>query len=156
MVADCAVLCRKRTSVGQKLPAKLDDELYTFLRRVIELRKQHSYPPGRIWNADEKPVHIDSVPTRTIDVKGSWVIRIASSLLPLYPVSSLLTLISGSTAVKIRSTGHEKDRITAMLCVSAAGQWCQTMIFNKLKTPLKRADQHGFRVRYQESVSSLT
>ena len=152
MLADGAFLCRKRTSVGQKLPAKLEDQLLTFLRRVIQLRKQHDYPPERIWNADEKPVHIDSVPTRTIDVKGIWVIIVASSRLPLSRPSLVLTLNLGSTAVKIQSTGHDKDRITAMLCVSAAGQWCQTLILNKLKTPLKKADQHGFRVRYQDSV----
>ena len=68
----------------------------------------------------------------------------------------MLTLVLGSTSVKIRSTGHDKDRITAMLCVSAAGQWCQTLILNKLKTSLKKADQHGFRVRYQDSVCPAT
>lgn len=61
---------RKRTSVGQKLPAKLEDQLLEFLRRVIHLREEYQYPDDRIWNADEKPVHIDSVPAVTVDVKG--------------------------------------------------------------------------------------
>ena len=76
--------------------------------------------------------------------------------LPLSRLSLVLTLVLGSTSVKIKSTGHDKDRITAMLCVSAAGQWCQTLILNKLKTSLKKADQHGFRVRYQDSVCPAT
>ena len=61
---------RKRTSVGQKLPAQLEYQILEFLRRMIHLRAENQYHDDRIWNADEKPVHIDSVTDVTIDVKG--------------------------------------------------------------------------------------
>ena len=52
----------------------------------------------------------------------------------------LSLLPSCSYSVKIRYTGHDKDCLTAMLCINDAGQWCPGMILVKLMRPIKKAD----------------
>ncbi|KAE8745947.1 hypothetical protein FOCC_FOCC007308 [Frankliniella occidentalis] len=84
----------RRTSICQKLPADFEEKLVAFQRFVITLRKEIDYLLGQIGNADETPIWFDLPANYTITEKGD-------------------------KQVVLKSTGGEKQRITAMLAITA-------------------------------------
>ena len=50
---------RRATHVAQKSQAELDDRAQVFIRRIIKMRREHSYPLHAIGNMDETPIWID-------------------------------------------------------------------------------------------------
>jgi hypothetical protein len=87
---------RRATHVAQKLPKELEDKRQNFLRYIIRLRKMREYELSSIGNMDETPIWIDMPGTHT-----------------LAPI--------GEMTESLKTTGHEKSRITVMLSALADG-----------------------------------
>jgi hypothetical protein len=79
-----------------KIPAHFQEKLLNFQRYVIHLRKKENCAFKHIGNADEVAVYLDMPRNYTA------VAEVASE-------------------VKIRSTSYEKQRVTAMLCITVYG-----------------------------------
>ena len=76
---------RRVTSVGQKVPSDAPERCDRFLRKMQSIRGY-----GYIWNMDETPCYFYMPESSTIDTKGVQTI-------------------------KVKATGHEKLRFTAVL-----------------------------------------
>jgi hypothetical protein len=76
------------------------------LRLKNERKIFDNYDHKLIWNMDETGVYYDNVPTHTINAKGA-------------------------KSVSINSSGHEKDRVTAVLCCNANGDKMPALIITK-------------------------
>ncbi|KAM7295706.1 pogo transposable element with KRAB domain [Ixodes scapularis] len=100
---------RRRTSICQKLPAQYEEKLLAFQRHVIAQRKKRNYLIGQIGNADETPIFLDTPSNYVVDVRGSKEVR-------------------------LRSTGNEKTRVTAMLACMADGHKLPPFLIFKRKT----------------------
>ena len=87
---------RRKTKIGQKLPAQLSEKLLEFQRFIIKKRKQFEYELCEIGNMDETPVYFDMVGNLTIENRGV-------------------------KSVQVRTTGNEKNRFTCVLTVLADG-----------------------------------
>jgi hypothetical protein len=86
----CKVLAlRQRTTLAQKLPTHYVEKLIAYQRHVINLRRKHDYLLGQMGNAEETPVFFDMPANTTVDTKGS-------------------------KSVLVKTTGHEKLRITVI------------------------------------------
>ena len=97
---------RRRTSVGQPLPANHVEKCSTF-RRFVQDEALH-ISPHNLGNVDKVPVPFDVLYGRTVD-------RV------------------GNDNIKINSTGHEKSNFTVVLTVTAAGEKLKPMIIFKKK-----------------------
>jgi len=62
---------RRKTKIGQKLPAHFDDKLLEFQRFIIEKRKKFEYELFEIGNMDETPVFFDMVGNLTIEERDA-------------------------------------------------------------------------------------
>uniref|UniRef100_A0A0K0EBZ4 HTH CENPB-type domain-containing protein n=1 Tax=Strongyloides stercoralis TaxID=6248 RepID=A0A0K0EBZ4_STRER len=97
---------RRRTSVGQPLPADYRTKRTEFQRFVQT--ESLNISPHNIVNLDEVPVPFDVVYERTVNTRGQ-------------------------NNVKITSTGHEKSNFTVVLATTAAGEQLKIMIIFKKK-----------------------
>jgi hypothetical protein len=88
---------RRRTTLAKKLPTDYVEKLIAYQRHIINLCQKHDYLLGQIGNADEIPVFFDMPANTTVDTKFS-------------------------KSVLVKTTGHEKLRITMMLSVLADGR----------------------------------
>jgi hypothetical protein len=86
-----------RTTLAKKLPTDYIEKLIAYQRHIINLRRKHDYLLGQMGKANETPVFFDMVANTTVDTKGS-------------------------KSVLVKTTGHEKLRITVMLSVLADGR----------------------------------
>lgn len=100
---------RRRTGICQKLPAEYEEKLDAFQRYVLNLRRNNNYQLGQIGNADQTPLYFDMPATTTVEKKGTKQVRVLSS-------------------------GHEKTRVTAMLCCTADGHKLPPYLIFKRKT----------------------
>lgn len=100
---------RRRTSICQKLPADYEQKLIAFQRHVIRLRTVRKYLIGQIGNADETPIFLDMPSNYAVDVRGTKEVR-------------------------LRTTGNEKTRVTAMLACTADGHKLPPFLIFKRKT----------------------
>ncbi|KAM7293902.1 pogo transposable element with KRAB domain [Ixodes scapularis] len=100
---------QRRTGMCQKLPAEFEEKLNAFQRYVLSLRHDNNYQLGQVGNADQTPLHFDVPATTTMEERGAKQVRVLSS-------------------------GHEKTRVTAMLCCTANGQNLSPYIIYKRKT----------------------
>ncbi|CAK8671192.1 unnamed protein product [Clavelina lepadiformis] len=87
---------RRRTTTGQSTPHDLEDKLYSFVEFNKKQRDLHKFQPSMIANMDETPIWADMPSATTINRRGVQ-------------------------AVPIRTTGHEKNRLTVCLAVKADG-----------------------------------
>ncbi|CAH1770491.1 4274_t:CDS:2, partial [Entrophospora sp. SA101] len=87
---------RRKTKIGQKLPAHLDIKLLEFQQFIIKKQKQFEYELSEIGNMDETPVYFDMVGNLTIDKRGA-------------------------KTVQVRTTGNDKNRFTCVLTILADG-----------------------------------
>lgn len=97
---------RRRTGNGYGLPADYDTRLCQMVTEIEMLREKFSVPDKLIINADETAIFYDNVDARTVDFKGERSIR-------------------------VRSTGKEKSRITAMLACALSGHILQPLAILK-------------------------
>lgn len=97
---------RVATHTAQKLPAELEEKRQNFFRFIIRMRKQRGYDLKFIGNMDETPVYLDMPGTRTLHTVGDKTIA-------------------------MRSTGHEKERVTVMLAGLADGTKLTPMVILK-------------------------
>ena len=104
---------RCKTSIQQKLPKDLEIQLERFKKKVKQLRRVHKFEDNLIINMDETPVYFDMPGSRTIERKGKKEVR-------------------------VRSTGTEKRRFTAVLACKAAGVMLPPIIIFKGKRELKK------------------
>ena len=87
---------RRKTSVAQKDPDILIAKIVSYILRVRRLRIKYSYQPSDIIAIDETPVWADMVSNTTVDIVGKKIIS-------------------------MKTTGHEKCRVTAGLAAKANG-----------------------------------
>ena len=121
MMRRSGLALRRRTSIAQHLPSGFEEELQSFQRYVIGLRKKHSYPLDQIGIA----VFFD-MPTPVIVHK------------------------KGEKSVIVKSTGNEKSHVTVMLACLADGTKLPPYVILKRKTAPKEAMPAGIVVRAQE------
>lgn len=103
------LVLRERTKIAQKLPADLDDKILQFHQFVIRNRQKEGYKLSCIGNMDETPITLDMPANRTVNQKGE-------------------------KTVLIRTTGHEKSRITLVLSCMADCTKLKPMVIFKRKT----------------------
>lgn len=106
---------RSKTSVCQKTPADHLQKLVSFVRYVRQLRVKHNYPRENIFAMDETPVWLEGSASTTIAQKGA-------------------------KEVPIKSTGHEKVRITVILTGRGDGSKMKPYIIIPRKKPISELD----------------
>lgn len=92
-----SVSTREKTTVAQKMPPQMEEKILSFHRFVIRMRKLRDYPISNIGNIDETAVYFDMPGSSTLHHKGEKTII-------------------------IRTTGHEKDKVTVILTAMADGR----------------------------------
>ena len=116
---------RQKTTLAQRLPDDYEEKIVRFHRFIIDRRKEHNYPLHVIANMDETPLTFDMPPNRTIHN-------------------------TGEKAIKIRTTGNEKNRVTVVLTCAGDGSKLRPMVIFKRKTLPKVANKHGIVIAAQE------
>ena len=87
---------RRKTSIAQKDPEKLIAKLVSYVIQIRRLQKAHNYQPRNIIAMDETPVWSDMVSQTTVDE-------------------------CGKKTITMKSTGHEKSRVSVCLAAKADG-----------------------------------
>ena len=65
------LVLRQKTKISQKLPDDFEEEVLSFQKYVIQLRKEHQFRLCHIGNMDETPMCFDMPPNQTRDQKGT-------------------------------------------------------------------------------------
>ena len=99
---------RAKTSMAQKLPTQLDQHIEKFTNYLRTTREEEEIYNDMILNMDETPVFFDTVPNKTVDIKGT-------------------------KTVKVRTTRSEKRHVTLVLTVTASGEMLPPMVIFKGK-----------------------
>ena len=107
---------RRRTTVSQKVPRDSFEKIVAFILYLRGVRRSGNYENNSIFVMDETPVWIELVATTTVNKIGS-------------------------REVAIKSTGHEKIRITVVLTARADGAKCKPFIVIPRKRPIKEIEQ---------------
>ena len=94
---------RRRTTQAQKSPDKLIDKVIAYILYVRRLREQNNYDLGSIIAMDETPVFHDMLTNTTVTQKGA-------------------------KSVVMKTTGHDKNRITVVLAAKANGEKCKPYV----------------------------
>ena len=89
-------LCR-RTTVDQRLPQDLITKVVGFIMTTRKFHRSNNYPLSLISNMDETPLWLDMLGETTITRRGE-------------------------RSVPLRTTGHEKGRLTVVLSAMADGK----------------------------------
>ena len=85
--------------------------LLLFHRQIIRLRRRYNYEAYRIGNMDETAIYLDMPGDSTLDE-------------------------TGTRSVLIRTTGHDKDKVTVMLAALGDGtKIAPLMIFKGVRPP---------------------
>lgn len=103
---------RRATHVGQKKESVLSDKANHFLRFVIRMRQRHHYKMTHIGNMDETPIWMDMPGDYTIETVGT-------------------------KTIDMKTTGHEKFRITVILGAMADGTKKKPLVILKGVRPPK-------------------
>lgn len=107
---------RRRTTTCQKLPHEYLDKIVNYILNLRQLRTTKRYALDSIYACDETAVFYDNPRPTTVDNIGS-------------------------KEVSVRSTGHEKSRVTVMLCAKANGEKCKPLILLERKRPLQSLEK---------------
>ena len=97
---------RRRTSIAQKDPEQLIGKLVSYVIHARRLQMKFNFEPSQIYAMDETPVWQDMVGTTTVTTKGN-------------------------RDVVLKSTGHEKARVSVCLTARADGQKMKPFIVFK-------------------------
>lgn len=87
---------RRKTSVAQQDPERLVAKVVSYIIQVRRLQEKQSYAPLHIIAMDETPVWCDMVSETTIDA-------------------------TGKKTITLKTTGHEKSRVSVCLAAKADG-----------------------------------
>ena len=94
---------RRRTTVAQHDPARVIDKLISYVLHVRRLTSKHKYLASNIIAMDETAVWADMVANTTVDDIGT-------------------------RSVSLKTTGHEKVRVSVCLSAKADGAKLKPMI----------------------------
>ena len=103
------LVLRYRTHISQTLPKDLETKIAAFNVEVASIFDNGDYPLDYVCNMHETPVFLDLLPGKVIDKKGKKTIN-------------------------VRTTGSDKNRITATLCCAASGKMLPSFVIFKGKT----------------------
>ena len=106
---------RKRTTVCQKLPEEFAQKIARYVLFVRYLRMKNQYQMHDIYAANETAVWLDAVSNDTIDTVGV-------------------------KEVGIKTTGHEKNKITVLLTASPTRKVKPFVLINRVR-PIKALDR---------------
>ena len=95
---------RRKTSIAQKDPDRLVTKVVSYVLQVRRMKAQNGYSPCSIIAMDETPVWNDMVSETTVDA-------------------------TGKKTITLKTTGHEKSRVSVCLAVKAYGTKLKPMIF---------------------------
>ena len=102
---------QKKTTLAQRLPTNLEENIVRFHHFIIAARKRSNYPLSCIYNMDETRMHFELPSNRTLE-------------------------FSGSRRVSVKSCGAEKRSFTVVLAVAAnEAKVPQKVIFKGVRTP---------------------
>ena len=107
---------RRVTTQCQKTPAELAQSLVNFVMFTRKKRMEYAYHPANVFAADETAVWIDPIGRTSITNKGA-------------------------KEVAVKSTGHEKLRITVMLCAKENGTKCLPFVLLPRKRPILEVEK---------------
>ena len=108
---------RKRTSLAQHDPDNLIDRVISFILNVRRKFHTKQYAMANVIAMDETPIWLDMPSATTVNE-------------------------AGASSVTIRSTGHEKDRVTVCLAAKANGHKLKPFIvFKGGKRDVKRMNE---------------
>ena len=113
---------RRATTACQKVPADLVEKLVRFVQFVRGFRLRTNYLLANIYGADELGIWIDSPPGTTVETIGA-------------------------RDVPIRTTGHERLRITVLLAAPADGFKLKPAVLIPRKKPIESLDRFKNRLR---------
>ena len=97
---------RRKTSVAQQDPERLVAKVVSYIIQVRRLQEKQSYAPSHIIAMDETPVCCDMVSETTIDA-------------------------TGKKTITLKTTGHEKSRVSVCLAAKADGTKLKPMVVFK-------------------------
>ena len=121
-----SVSTRTKTTLAQRLPADLEENIVRFHRFVNAARRRADYPLSHIYNMDETPMRFELPSNRTLE-------------------------FSGSRTVSVKSCGAEKRSFTVALAVAAEGtKLPPKVIFKGVRTPRDLVVPHPLRVSFHK------
>ena len=94
---------RRRTTVAKKDPEKLIDKLVAYVSQPRRILRLFGYQPCNIIAMDRTEVWADITSETTVECKGAWT-------------------------VGLKTTGHEKMRVSICLAAKADGSKMKPMI----------------------------
>ena len=97
---------RRKTSVAQQDPERMIAKVVSYVTRVRWLQKKHKYSHSNINAMDDTPVWCDMVAETTIDAVGK-------------------------KSITLKTTGHEKPRVSVCLAAKADGTKLKPMVVFK-------------------------
>ena len=97
---------RRKTSIAQQDPERMIAKLVSYVIQVRRLQKKHEYSLSDIIAMDETPVWCDMVSETTIDA-------------------------TGKKTITLKTTGHEKARVSVCLAAKADGTKLKPMVVFK-------------------------
>lgn len=97
---------RRKTSITQQDPERVVAKLVSYVIRVRRLQEKHKYRPSDIIAMDETPVWCDTISETTVDT-------------------------TGKKSITLKSTGHEKARVSVCLATKADGTKLKPMVVFK-------------------------
>ena len=107
---------RRRTTVCQKAPAELVQEIIDFVMFVRRARIKDGYGSDAVYACDETAFWPDSAASTTLD-------------------------FSGIKEVPIKTTGHDKQRLTVLLTARADGRKLRPFVLLPRKRPLRQLEK---------------
>lgn len=87
---------RRKTTVSQKLPAEYLRKMADFVLYIRQMRNRNNYSLKNIVNCDETAVWLDMPSNTTVDERGA-------------------------KEINVKTTGHEKTRVTVTLTAKGDG-----------------------------------
>ena len=114
---------RRKTSVAQKDPSKLIDKLVSYIINARRFAAKYNYFPGNIIAMDETPVWADMVSDTTVDK-------------------------TGARTITMKSTGHEKCRVSVCLTAKVDRSKLKPFIVFKNAKRETKALSEEFKTRY--------
>ena len=108
-----ALSFRRKTTVSQRIPEECIQKAIRFIRSMVNTRREQELENNQIIGCDETSIWLDAVGNYTLAEKGS-------------------------KDVPLKSTGHEKQRLTIMLTARADGRKLPVFILIPRKRPIKK------------------
>ena len=90
------LVLRQKTKIAQRLPQEFEEQIISFQKMIIRMRKKNKYDMQQIGNMDETPMNFDMPPSRTVNT-------------------------AGEKSILIKTTGNEKNHFTVVLACLADG-----------------------------------